>query len=331
MDIMPTFADDITMLNLTSKSLFDQIADPETAFCQRERWVQHSIAGATILDCGVNTHGSIAAGIRLAKLCLAGLADVKIVPCDPDVFVSSNAVMVVTDHPVKACLGSQYAGWPVSAGKYFAMGSGPMRAARGREEILTQLDLVENANAVVGILESDQLPSEEVVELVAGDCGVSTECVGIAIAPSTSIAGSVQVVARAIETALHKLHELEFDVQSVQSAVGVAPLSPCAKPGDTIGGIGRTNDAVLYGATVTLWVDSDDEAIERVAEKVPSCSSSDYGKPFTEVFKQYDYDFYKVDPLLFSPARVTIQNLSSGRIWNSGSLNTSVLRKSFSE
>ena len=40
-------------------------------------------------------------------------------------------VQVVTDHPVRACLASQYAGWAIKEGKYFAMGSGPMRAAAG--------------------------------------------------------------------------------------------------------------------------------------------------------------------------------------------------------
>jgi len=168
-----------------------------------------------------------------------------------------------------------------------------------------------------------------VIELIAAECGVAADGVHLAVAPSTSIAGSIQVVARSIETALHKLHELKFDVNSVVSASGFAPLPPPAKLGDTVQGIGRTNDAMLYGARVTLWVECDDAAIEAVANDVPSSSSKDHGAPFAEIFKQYNYDFYQVDPLLFSPAVVTISNLRSGRTWSSGRIETEILKRSF--
>ena len=154
---------------------------------------------------------------------------------------------------------------------------------------------------ICGVLEADKLPTPSAIRAIASECGVETELVHLAIAPSTSIAGSLQVVARSVETAMHKLHELQFDVRSIVSATGCAPLPPPAKPGDVVDGIGRTNDAMLYGATVALWADHDDEAIESVIANVPSSSSGDHGQPFAKVFKQYEYDFYKVDPLLFSP------------------------------
>ena len=128
---------------------------------------------------------------------------------------------------------------------------------------------------------------------------------------------------------MHKLHELEFDVRTVVSGTGCAPLPPPAKPGDMVCGIGRTNDAILYGATVTLWVDHDDDAIASVADQVPSSASRDHGRPFAEVFKEYEYDFYKVDPMLFSPAVVTIHNLRSGKSWTNGQIATEILEKSF--
>ena len=124
-------------------------------------------------------------------------------------------------------------------------------------------------------------------------------------------------------------HALKFDVKKITSATGTAPLPPPAKPGDTVGGIGRTNDAMLYGATVTFWVDASDEEIETVASDVPSCSSGDYGRPFATIFKDYEYDFYKVDPLLFSPASVTIHSLQSGNTWSYGRIETDILRQSF--
>ncbi|EMI47188.1 methenyltetrahydromethanopterin cyclohydrolase [Rhodopirellula sp. SWK7] len=295
------------------------------------RAIGAEIGGAKVLDCGIACPGSLHAGLLLARFCLGDGAAVSIGPAEPKM-VADNAVFVRTDQPIEACLGGQYAGWPVSVDKFFAMGSGPMRMLRGREEILEHLGLVQSAGEddfAVGVLESDRMPDEDVIAQMASECGVTADRLCLGIAPSTSIAGSVQVVARSIETALHKLHALDFDVAKVVSATGVAPLPPCAKPGDTVGGIGRTNDAMLYGAKVTLWIDAEDEAIDAVAEKVPSRSSGDFGQPFAKIFKQYDYDFYKVDPMLFSPAVVTIHSLASGRTWRSGELAPAILRDSF--
>ncbi len=289
-----------------------------------------SVADAQILDAGVNTRGSLQAGRLLAELCMGGLAEISLLTANPDVHVSNHLVQVQTDHAVMACLGCQYAGWPVSSDDYFAMGSGPMRLYRGREETLIQLNLNESGSgAVVGVLESESLPTASAIELIANQCGVSPTDLHIAVAPSTCIAGSYQVVARSIETAMHKLHELKFDVTKIVSATGTAPLPPPARTGDTVNGIGRTNDAMLYGASVTFWMDASDEEITRVAPEVPSCSSRDYGRPFAEIFKDYEYDFYKVDPLLFSPAVVTIHSLQSGHTWKHGKIATDTLRQSF--
>ncbi len=288
-------------------------------------------AGATVLDCGVHERGSLQAGVILARLCLGDHADVRLAPAETDM-VSDMAVTVSTDHPIAACLGGQYAGWPVAVDKFFAMASGPMRMLRGREELLQHLQLIVPAHDqthAVGVLESAELPGAPVIDEIANACGVPAARVSLGVASVTSIAGCVQVVSRSVETALHKLHALDFDVTTVASATGIAPLPPCARPGDTVGGIGRTNDAMLYGARVTLWIDAPDEQIDIVASKIPSESSADYGQPFAKIFKQYDYDFYKVDPMLFSPAVVTIHSLASGRTWRTGRLAPEILRASF--
>ncbi|TWU48619.1 Methenyltetrahydromethanopterin cyclohydrolase [Rubripirellula tenax] len=313
------------MLNELAHRLFsDSLAHADDIKCRVA-----SIGGGHVLDAGVETPGSIAAGIVLARLCLGDRASVSLHPADANRYAVSNSVYVRTDDPLRACLGAQYAGWPVQTDDYFAMGSGPMRMFRGREATLKELSLSETGDRVVGVVESDKLPTESAIAMIAGQCGVDAAQVHLAVAPSTSIAGSIQVVARSVETAMHKLHELKFDVTSIVSATGLAPLPPPAKPGDTVGGIGRTNDAMLYGAEVVLWVDTDDDAIAAVADKVPSQSSKDHGRPFAEIFKGYEYDFYKVDPMLFSPAVVTIHNLRSGRTWSHGEIQSDVLRRSF--
>jgi len=137
----------------------------------------------------------------------------------------------------------------------------------------------------------------------------------------------LQVVARSAETALHKLHELEFDLARIVSAHGTAPLAPVAA--DDMAAIGRTNDAVLYGGVVTLEVRGDDASLEAIGPQVPANASSDYGLPFGEIFARYNGDFYKIDPLLFSPAVVQFRNLDTGRSFRYGAVNPTVLQRSF--
>lgn len=279
------------------------------------------------IDCGVEVAGGLQAGVLLAKVCMAGKADVQIVGGDRQVW-KGPWVRVRTDHPVEACMLGQYAGWPVQDdGEFFAMGSGPMRVQRGKEELLKSLHASDDTKVAVGTLECDKPPSPKLMMAMAQECDVAVSDLCLAVAPTRSIAGCVQVVARSIETALHKLHELGFALEQVQSGFGLAPL--CPPTPDFAKGIGRTNDAILYGGHVSLWVDADDEQIESLGPKLPSCASKDFGKPFADIFKGYNYDFYKVDPGLFSPAEVTIVNLRSGRSWCFGEWKPELIRQSF--
>src|ERR1700686_5302004 len=113
-------------------------------------------AGARILDCGIKTPGGLQAGLALARVCLAGQAEVSLVPGDV-AGVACPRVVVTTDHPVLACMASQYAGWEIKVGKFFAMGSGPMRAAHGKEELFAQIPGKEQAPVAVGVLETRKL------------------------------------------------------------------------------------------------------------------------------------------------------------------------------
>lgn len=295
----------------------------------RLRIACHPIQGGLLIDAGIEVTGSLGIGLIMAKACLGGLANVSLDAADSDLLVTSVGVSVYTDQPLLACFGGQYAGWPISVEKYFAMGSGPMRMARGKEAILDHFSLRERPDFGVGILESTELPNEAVVRSIAMECDLPTESLALIAAPAGSIAGSIQVIARSVETALHKLHTLNFDLKTIFSAFGTAPLAPPSVPDDVVSGIGRTNDAILYGGQVTLWVDCDQKLVDQVAESVPSESSRDYGRPFAETFKQYDHDFYKVDPNLFSPAVVSIINRRTGLCRRFGKIRTDILRASF--
>jgi methenyltetrahydromethanopterin cyclohydrolase len=287
----------------------------------------HQAAGrATVIDCGVEAVGGLEAGRRLAEICLAGLGRVEFVPGSAELW-PGPAVCVRTDDPVAACMASQYAGWKVASGKFFAMGSGPMRAAIGKEELFDKIGRRERANEAVGVLETRKLPPDEVLAELAAVCGVAVEKLTVLVAPTASLAGGVQIAARSVETALHKLFELGFDLNRVESGFGVAPLPPVAA--DDMAAIGRTNDAILYGAETTLWVRGDDDSLAALGPRLPSSASPDYGVPFAEIFARYDGDFYKIDPLLFSPAVVSLVNLDTGRSFRFGHLLPRVIHKSF--
>ena len=236
-------------------------------------------------------------------------------------------VQVVTDHPVRACLASQYAGWALKEGKFFAMGSGPMRAAAGTEAIYEVIGFREKAEEVIGVLETRKPPPPAIVAKIAEACRVAPAAVTLLAAPTASLAGGVQIVARSVETALHKLAELKFDLSRIVSAHGTAPLPPIAA--DDLAAIGRTNDAILYGARVILAVTGDDQSLESIGRQVPSSASRDHGEPFAAIFARYNHDFYAVDPHLFSPAEITFQNVDTGKVHTFGKVTPGILARSF--
>jgi methenyltetrahydromethanopterin cyclohydrolase len=303
-----------------------QLADRITAEADQLRIDVHTVGGARVLDCGVQAAGGLQAGLALARVCLADRGDVALVAGEV-AGLSGPLVQVQSDDPVRACMAAQYAGWQVSVGKFFAMGSGPMRARYGKEELFDHIPGREQSPVAVGVLESRKLPTAEVVAHLSDKLGLPADKLTLLVAPTASLAGTVQIVARSLETALHKLHELKFDLAQVVSGFGTVPLPPPAR--DDLAAIGRTNDAILYGGRVYLWVRTDDDRLAAVGPQVPASASRDYGQPFAELFARYNHDFYKIDPLLFSPGVVTFHNLTSGRTFAFGSVNGDVLRRSF--
>jgi methenyltetrahydromethanopterin cyclohydrolase len=285
--------------------------------------------GALVVDAGVEAPGGYGAGWLLARICLGDLAAVD------GAFLEIGAaafpgLVVRADRPAFPCLASQYAGWAVKTGDYFAMGSGPIRAvARVEEELFGKLGYGEDASAVpaaVLVLETRQLPDERVTDWVAGRAGLAPDRLAVVVAPTASVAGCVQISARVLETGLHKMEKLGFDVTTVLAGFGSAPIAPVAK--NDLRAIGRTNDCILYGGRAAYTVRGDDAELEALAARVPASASQDYGTPFYEIFKRYEGDFYRIDPLLFSPAEVAITNVASGRTFRAGSLNAAVLEAS---
>jgi methenyltetrahydromethanopterin cyclohydrolase len=305
-----------------------ELADRCVARASELRIEPHMLAcGARVIDAGINVSGGLAAGGVLAELCMGGLGHIELTSLTIE-GESWPGVQVWTDHPAAACMAAQYAGWAINPEGFFAMGSGPLRAkARVEKELFGKLGYVEHATRGVLVLEGRTLPTDDVARWIAAKAGIEPGGLTLVVAPTASLAGGVQIVARSIETGLHKMDTLGFDVRKVVSALGTAPLPPVAK--SDMRAIGRTNDCVLYGAQARYTVRADDDELASLIERLPSSSSADYGTPFYEIFKRYDNDFYKIDPLLFSPAEVWMTSVASGRTFHAGHLNPGVLRASF--
>lgn len=310
-------------LNERALRLADYIASNAAALRIQ---VQNTSGGARLIDCGIKTPGGLQAGLALARVCLAGQAEISLAPGDV-AGIACPSVVVTTDHPVLACMASQYAGWQIAVGTFFAMGSGPMRAAYAKEELFEHIPGKEETSVAVGVLETRKLPDDAVIDYLSRALNLSEGKITLLAAPAASQAGNLQVVARSLETALHKLHELNFDLNQVVSGFGSAPLPPVAK--DELRAIGRTNDAILYGGRVTIWVQAEDDQLAQIGPKVPSCASPDYGAPFASIFARYEHDFYKIDPMLFSPAEIMLCNLNTGRSFAFGRTRGDVLYRSF--
>lgn len=288
--------------------------------------VTNSTCGANLYDFGLKHPGTLQGGRLLAEVCLAGLAEVQISQFPLGEY-GLPAIQVSTDHPVSACIAAQYAGWPVTSEKYYAMGSGPARLLRGREPMLEQLGLREESEVAVLVLETSRPPSDELLQSIATECRVDPRNLHVAMARTASLAGLIQIVARSVETTLHKLYELGFDLHTIRSAVGWAPLPPV--PANDLVGIGWSNDAILYGARAHLLVDADQAEIAKLSGRLTSDSSADFGAPFQEIFERYGRDFYQIDKLLFSPAQATLNNLRTGSVFTSGRLHHELLLRSF--
>ncbi|WP_292370257.1 methenyltetrahydromethanopterin cyclohydrolase [Methanoregula sp. UBA64] len=308
-------------VNELALEIFDNLADLAEEFNAAYHELDN---GARIVDCGVSTRGGYAAGRAFTEICMGGLGEVNFrmgeIKGIPQPFIDVN-----TDFPSIACLGAQKAGWTVKVGNYFAMGSGPARALSLKpKHTFEVIDYEDDYDCAVICLESDHLPNGEVMAKIAEECHVDVANTCAVVAPTSSIVGSIQVSGRCVETAIYKLNELGFDTRKIMSAIGTAPIPPVRGAKRAMG---VTNDATIYHGQIQLTMNAPE--IKDYLEKIPSCKSNGYGKPFNEIFKEAGYDFYKIDTSLFSPAEVIINELSDGSVYHVGAVNNDVTLKSF--
>lgn len=289
--------------------------------------VSKSTAGATIIDAGINAPGGFQAGKKLTELCLGGAGKVTLGFKNYRDF-DFPSITVSTDFPAIAALGSQFAGWRIKDGDQIAIGSGPIRAlALKPKDIYEEIGYKDQSDKAVLTLESNTLPSDALIEKVTASSNITPQNLIIVVAPTASTAGLTQVTGRVVEVGIHKLRTLGLNPKVIRYALGYAPIPPLGKDFEIA--MARTNDAILYGGTVYATVDYDDEAaLQKIVEQAPSTASKDYGKPFLQIFREADRDFYKIDHALFAPAVLMINNAKTGNSFKAGQINSKVLAES---
>jgi len=296
--------------------------------------VETTVVGAKLYDF---TNANLEGSLHLSRILMSGLSTIQLAPVKARInaqsgFIDLDFLEVGTQRPLLSCMASQYAGWMVKAKKlvdgkkktyYKAMGSGPARAlARVEKELFEILDYTEHHNSAVLFLETSQKPDEGVIEYVSGKCGISPSNLHLIYAPTNSLAGSVQIASRIVETALHKFMELGIDINWIVSGCGTCPIAPVLD--DPMKAMGVTNDCLMFTGNVTLSMDipeGKESEFYKLLKKAPSNTSPSYGKSFKETLQDVDGDFYKIDTGLFAPAQITVINRTTGNIITVGSLN----------
>lgn len=294
--------------------------------------VTRDSSGVLIIDAGIDAPGSVAAGAAIAEICMGGLGTVRVRAAGSggsDV-AWPTFVDIASAQPVLACLASQYAGWSLIASKeetggkkFFALGSGPARSLACKEPLYDELGYRDTASSGCLVLEVDRPPPRVVINKILRDCALPASELSLILTPTASRAGTTQVVARALEVALHKAHVLGFAPGDIVEGHASAPLPPPVR--DAIEAMGRTNDAILYGGQVHLTVRGSDDDARDLARRLPSSESRDFGRPFAGIFAEYEYDFYRIDPALFAPAEVWVSSLATGRTWHAGATRFDLL------
>jgi methenyltetrahydromethanopterin cyclohydrolase len=289
--------------------------------------VKKTKSGATLIDAGIEAKGGLLAGRTITEICLGGYGKAKIFYKQYD-DLELPSIFVYSDHPAMATLGSQFAGWRIKVGKYTAIASGPARAlALKPRKLYETIKYNDKSDVAVLVLETAKEPPEEVIAYVSDECKVAPNDLFLILVPTSTIAGSTQISGRIVETGMHKLMELGFDPKLITHACGYAPIAPIHPK--FAEAMGRTNDMIMYGG-VAYYTTSydDDERLGELVEKAPSSASKSYGKPFIEIFKEAGYDFYKIDPGLFAPAVLIVNNIKTGNTFKAGKINVEILKRS---
>jgi len=285
--------------------------------------------GVHLIDTGNKVFGGTEAGLRVTDICLGGVGNVSVTFKDLD-GLTLPAIEISTDFPVLSLLCQASGGYREAmegwinfkCGSYSAIASGPARAiVHEPAGLFDLLGYIDDADVAVVVLQSEQYPDEKVAARLLERCKVNPENLYLVLSPISSMSGLVQVTGRTVENAMVKLLSLSYDVKMVKHALGVAPLPPLGSR--TI----MPDDMLSYASIVHLYVELDEKTdLREMTRKMPSQTSKDYGKSFTELIYEHK-GLRGIDINLFAPGQIYVNDLKSGELYRSGKVNSELVKK----
>lgn len=283
--------------------------------------------GTTVIDMGQRVAGSWLAGKYYAEIVMGGLGEVTFDTFQLDEYILP-AVRVTTAYPLLVGWVAQKHAPPLPGEGVQPILTGPAKALlQPPDESVVLAGYHDDSQVAVASFQTSEPISEAFANTVARACQVRPENLYILVAPTPSLVCAIQVSARPVDQVMHRLHEEGFDIHAVRYATGRVPIAPLAP--DELTAMGRINDCLLYGGSVLLYVEGEDETIERIMPLLPTRGCTEYGKPFRQIFEENDCDFHKIDLRAHSLALVQINNITTGRTFSAGGIDRAMLRRSF--
>ena len=236
------------------------------------------------------------------------------------------AEVVMEDLPL-AAMASQYAGLFIEpGGKFFGLGSGPMRRFNRDEPFFKKHPNLREARVlndpqwrVFGVIETAETLTDEVFDFVADRIRIERERLVLLTASPKCLAGTTQVAMRVVETVGHIWHTKGWDVHQLRDGNGKTFIAPPA--GKTAESLVRMNEGIAHTGDVIVTVSgvSDDELQARVKQLV--FSSAYPGATFREVLETCGGDVQKMfreAPLAFAPGKVALVSAETGAKFSAG-------------
>jgi methenyltetrahydromethanopterin cyclohydrolase len=237
------------------------------------------------------------------------------------------AVRLMVDRILDACMGCQVAGWRLADEPDAPILPGPARTLKNPPDLHVELSgYRDHHHEGVVTVQMSRPVTEEMAATMAAACGLAPENLYILASRHACLVSAVQVPARGIETAMHRLALEGFDLRCIQHAWCCAPIPPLID--DELAAMGRINDALYHGSEVFLTADAPDDLLARLAPKVVSKVSPLARRPFAEIYREAGYDFHAIPKDAHTPAVLHMTNVKSDRTFSAGHLDDEVLQRS---
>lgn len=283
--------------------------------------------GSTLIDVGQRAPGSWQAGRYFTLITAGGLGEVSF-----ESFMLGDvrlpAVRLMVDRPMEACMGCQVAGWRLAGEPDAPILAGPARTLNNPPDHHVVLSgYRDRYHEGVVTVQMSRPVTEEMAAIMAKACNLAPDNLYILASRHACLVSTIQVPARGIETAMHRLDLEGFDLHRIQHAYCSGPIPPLID--DEMTSMGRINDALYYGSEVTLYVDAPDEMLEPLVPKVVSEVSPLARRSFAELYRDANYDFHAIPMDAHTPAVLHMTNVKSGRTFSAGHFDDEVLQRSF--